>query len=92
MATPSQPQLFRCMGRDEQCRLMYTPAVSCGVVWKKQPEGRPEWLDGDQFLEFFNTHLEHDNSAKVSKRQEDDHFLAIMSYIGMNEEACDVIS
>lgn len=40
----------------------------------------------------FNTHLEHDNGAKVSKRQEDDQFLAIVLYSGMKDKASDLVS
>lgn len=35
MATPSQPQLFRCMGRDERCRLMYSPGRSWSCLEEK---------------------------------------------------------
>lgn len=72
MATPSQPQLFRCMGSDEQCRLMYTPAVSGGAVWKKQPECHQSGWMGISFWNF-ETHLEHDDRDEVSERQENDN-------------------
>lgn len=76
MATPSQPQLFRCMGSDEQCRLMYTAAVSGEAACKKQPEQHQSGWMGIGFLNI-DTHLQHDDRVEVSKRQENDNFVIV---------------
>lgn len=67
MATPSQPQLFRCMGSDEQCRLMYTPAVSGRAVGEEQPEHHQSGGMGSGSLNF-DARLQHGDMAEVSMR------------------------